>query len=170
MQRHSSSLLAQAHEALAAAEQREAAEQAKLTALRDQERQLHRAREVATVALRAAKDQKVIGAARTRLEEVERARQVLVRARHDQEEITLRQQEKTREARSVVHELEQRAVRLRHAIRLAERGIEARQRTILGMEEELAGLQDQLARLREQLAEARAGLEALRRELDEVGE
>jgi chromosome segregation ATPase len=67
-----------------------------------------------------------------------------------------------------VEELEQRALRLREAIRHAEHQLLTRQRTIDELEAHVLRLRDELPRVRTQHAEADARLTALRRELAEV--
>ena len=165
-----SSLRAQARAILTAAERDEAAEQAKLAALHEQERQLRRALDQAAAALLTAKGPEATRAVRAHVEEVERARDALVRTRQDQEQVTRKQQETTREVRNAVDDLDRRAARLRHAVRQAEQVVAARQRLVLEMEEELTRVREQLGRLREHLTDAQTSLEKLRQELAEVGE
>ena len=160
--------LDQARRALQAAERAEAAERATLAALLDQERQNQYALEQAASGIRTSKGADGIQVARARAVELEKARHVVVRARHDQEEAVKACQGRTRDERISVEALEQRAARLHRAVRQAERLLVTRQRAVLESEGALAHAQEELARTRRGLDDAQAALDALRRELREV--
>jgi chromosome segregation ATPase len=150
------------------AEQEEARERTRLLALVERERQLRYGVEQASTTIRMMRDPEAIREARVRLESLERERQVLLQTRRWQEGVLDRCREQTRAARMQVDDLEQRAARLRDAIRHAEHQAITRQRGVGEIEAQIARLMEELPRARGQLAETDMRLTSLRRELAEL--
>jgi chromosome segregation ATPase len=161
-------LLGRARQDLAVAERDEAAERGALMALIERDRQLRYTMEQTSMAIRTTRDVEGIRQMRARLDELERERHALMASRRQQEMALDQRRDRTRATRIVVEELEQRAVRLREAIRHAEHQLLTRQRTIAELEGQVLRLLEELPRIRTQHAETEARLTALRRELADV--
>jgi chromosome segregation ATPase len=168
MERAADNLLSRARQDLAAAERDEAAERHALMAVVDRDRQLRYAIEQTSMAIRTTRDVEGIRQTRIRLDELERERHALMGTRRDQEATLDQRRDRTRITRLAVEELEQRAVRLREAIRHAEHQLLTRQRTIAELEAQVLRLLDELPRVRTQHAETESRLAGLRRELAEL--
>jgi chromosome segregation ATPase len=161
-------LLGRARQELAAAERDEAAERGALMALVDRDRHLRYTMEQTSMAIRTTRDAEGLRRLRARLDNLEHERHGLMATRREQEVALDQRRDRTRASRLQVEELEQRALRLREAIRHAEHQLLTRQRTIDELEAHVLRLRDELPRVRTQHAEADARLTALRRELAEV--
>ena len=161
-------LLGRARRELAAAERDEAAERGALMALIDRDRHLRYTMEQTSMAIRTTRDAEGLRRMRARLDNLEQERHGLMATRREQEMALDQRRDRTRASRLQVEELEQRALRLREAIRHAEHQLLTRQRTIDELEAHVLRLRDELPRVRTQHAEADARLTALRRELAEV--
>ena len=164
----SENLLGRARQDLATAERDEAAERGVLMGLIDRDRQLRYAMEQASTTIRTIRDVEGLRQMRARLDTLERERQTLMTNRREQEIAVDHRRDRTRAARLAVEELEQRAVRLREAIRHTEHQLLTRQRTIAELEGHVLRLLDELPRARTQHAEAEARLVGLRSELAEL--
>jgi chromosome segregation ATPase len=161
-------LLGQARLQLAAAERDETAERGTLMGLIDRDRHLRYAMEQASTTIRTSRDVEGLRQARVRLDALERERQVLLATRRGQEMAVDQRRDRTRAARLAVEELEERAARLREAIRHTHHQLMNRQRTIAELEGHVLRLLDELPRVRAQQAEAEAHVAELRRELADL--
>jgi len=167
-ERATENLVARARLDLAAAERDEAVERGALMSLIDRDRHLRYAMEQASLTVRTTRDAEGLRQMRARLDTLERERHTLMASRREQEMTVDEKRDRTRTARLAVEELEQRAVRLREAIRHAEQQLMMRQRTIAELEGHVLRLLDELPRVRTLHAEAETRLNALRRELAEL--
>jgi chromosome segregation ATPase len=161
-------LLGRARHDLAAAERDEAAERSALMSLIDRDRQLRYTMEQTSMAIRTTRDVEGIRQMRARLDQLEQERHAVIATRRGQEAALDQRRDRTRAARLVVEELEQRVVRLRESIRHTEHQLMTRQRTITELEGHVLRLLEELPRVRTQHAEAEARLAELRRELTEL--
>lgn len=167
-ERVSEALLGRARQDLAAAERDEAAERAALMGLIDRDRHLRYAMEQASMSARTTRDVESLRQTRARIDALERERHALTASRREQEMALDERRDRTRAARLTVEELEQRALRLREAIRHTEHQLMIRQRTISEVEGHIMRLLEELPRVRSQHADAEARLAGLRRELAEL--
>jgi chromosome segregation ATPase len=164
----SENLLSRARLDLGAAERDEAVERGVLMSLIDRDRQLRYAMEQASVTVRTTRDAEGLRQMRARLDALERERHTLTASRREQEMTVDERRDRTRTARLALEELEQRAVRLREAIRHAEQQLMMRQRTIAELEGHVLRLLEELPRVRTLHAEAETRLGTFRRELAEL--
>lgn len=165
VERAQENLLAQARHQLAAAELDEAAERGALMGFIDRERHVRYAMEQVSATIRTSRDVEGLRQSRARLDALERERQTLMANRREQEATVDHRRDRTRIARFAVEELEQRALRLREAIRHTEHQLMTRQRVIAELEGHVLRLLDELPRVRVQYEEAEERLGELRREL-----
>ena len=165
VERVAETLLGRARQDLASAERDEAAERAALMGLIDRDRHLRYAMEQASMTVRTTRDVESLRNSRARLDALERDRHAVMATRREQEIALDQRRDRTRAARLVVEELEQRALRLRETIRHTEHQLLTRQRTITELEGHIMRLLEELPRVRAQHAEAEARLADLRREL-----
>jgi chromosome segregation ATPase len=161
-------LLGRARHDLAAAERDEASERGVLTSLIDRERHLRYAMEQASLTVRTTRDAEGLRHMRARLDSLEQERHALMASRREQEMTVDQRRDRTRTARLVVEELEQRAVRIREMIRHAEQQLMMRQRTIGELEGQVLRLLDELPRVRTLHSEVETRLSTLRRELTDL--
>lgn len=161
-------LLGRARQDLAAAERDEAAERAALMSLIDRDRHLRYGMEQTSLTVRTTRDAEDLRHMRARLDALEQERHTLMVTRREQEMTVDQRRDRTRTARLVVEELEQRALRLREMIRHAEQQLMMRQRTIAELEGQVLRLLDELPRVRTLHAEAETRLATLRHELSEL--
>jgi chromosome segregation ATPase len=161
-------LLGRARHDLAAAERDEASERGVLTSLIDRERHLRYAMEQASLTVRTTRDAEGLRHMRARLDSLEQERHTLMASRREQEMTVDQRRDRTRTARLVVEELEQRAVRIREMIRHAEQQLMMRQRTIGELEGQVLRLLDELPRVRTLHSEVETRLSTLRRELTDL--
>ena len=167
-ERAAETLLGRARQDLAAAERDEAAERGTLLSLIDRDRHLRYAMEQTSLTVRTTRDAEGLRHMRARLDALERERHTLMASRREQEMTVDRQRDRTRTARLMVEELEQRAGRLRELMRHAEQQLMMRQRTIAELEAQVLRLLDELPRVRTLHTEAETRLAALRHELAEL--
>ncbi len=165
VERAQGNLLFQARQQLAAAELDEAAERGALMGFIDRERHVRYAMEQVSATIRTSRDVDGLRQARARLDVLERERQTLMANRREQETTVDQRRDRTRIARFAVEELEQRALRLREAIRHTEHQLMTRQRVIADLEAHVLRLLDELPRVRAQHDEAEERLGELRSEL-----
>ena len=166
--RFPATLLGRARQVLTEAEHAEVLERSRLLALVDRERHIRYAMEQASATMRTARDAEGVRQARVRLEALDQERQMLLPLRRAQEEAVDRHREATRAARLHAEDLDQRAGRIREAIRHTEHQLGGRQRSVTELEGELARILAELPRVRNQRAEAEARLAVLTRELSEL--
>ena len=165
VERAAETLLGRARRDLVLAERDEATERAALMGLIDRDRHLRYAMEQASMTVRTTRDVESLRNSRARLDALERDRHAVMATRREQEIALDQRRDRTRAARLVVEELEQRALRLRETIRHTEHQLLTRQRTITELEGHIMRLLEELPRVRAQHAEAEARLADLRREL-----
>ena len=165
VERAAETLLGRARRDLVLAERDEATERAALMGLIDRDRHLRYAMEQASMTVRTTRDVESLRNSRARLDALERDRHAVMATRREQEIALDQRRDRTRAARLVVEELEQRALRLRETIRHTEHQLVMRQRTITELEGHIMRLLEELPRVRAQHAEAEARLADLRREL-----
>lgn len=165
VERAQESLLARARQQFADAERDEAGERGVLMSLIDRDRQMRYAMEQATATIRTSRDVESLRQARSRLDGLEQERQTLMASRREQEMTVEQHRDRTRTARLAVEDLEQRAARLREAIRHTEHQLMMRHRTIAELEGHVLRLLDELPRVRALHGEAEARLGELRRDL-----
>jgi chromosome segregation ATPase len=161
-------LLGRARHDLAAAERDEASERGVLMSLIDRERHLRYAMEQTSLTVRTTRDAEGLRHMRARLDSLEQERHTLIASRREQEMTVDQRRDRTRTARLVVEELEQRAVRIREMIRHAEQQLMMRQRTIGELEGQVLRLLDELPRVRTLHSEVETRLSTLRRELTDL--
>ena len=161
-------LLGRARHDLAAAERDEASERGALMSLIDRDRHLRYAMEQTSLTVRTTRDADGLRHMRARLDSLEQERHTLMASRREQEMTVDQRRDRTRTARLVVEELEQRALRIREMIRHAEQQLMMRQRTIGELEGQVLRLLDELPRVRTLHSEAETRLSTLRRELTEL--
>ena len=165
VERAAETALGRARQDLVAAERDEATERAALMGLIDRDRHLRYAMEQISMTVRTTRDVESLRHSRARLDALERDRHAVMATRREQEMALDQRRDRTRAARLVVEDLEQRALRLRETIRHTEHQLVMRQRTITELEGHIMRLLEELPRVRAQHAEAEARLADLRREL-----
>ena len=161
-------LLGRARHDLAAAERDEASERGALMSLIDRDRHVRYAMEQTSLTVRTTRDAEGLRHMRARLDSLEQERHTLIASRREQEMTVDQRRDRTRTARLVVEELEQRALRIREMIRHAEQQLMMRQRTIGELEGQVLRLLDELPRVRTLHSEVETRLSTLRRELTDL--